>query len=134
MIHFGSYAMIQNGSSIFDHDHKPTDSSRPRAFRMVSVRTGKSGRTFVAHRETPGGWNWAAGIGRGANSHSESVRGGGPSVHFRKWRRPRSAITKRSTEKYLKKVSSHHSRVVCARCPDRPTLLETTLGHCYHHA
>src|SRR5262249_32664704 len=109
MIHFGSYAMIQNGSSIFVYDHNPTDSSRPRAFRMVAVRTGKSGRTFVAHCETPGGWNWAAGIGRGTNSHSESVRGGWPSIHFRKWRRSWSAITKRSTEKCLKKVSSHRS-------------------------
>src|SRR5262249_52044660 len=112
MIHFGSYAMIQNGSSIFSYDHNPTDSSRPRAFRMVSVRTSKSGRTFLAYRETRGGWNWPAGIGRGTNSHSESVRGGGRSVHFRKWRRPRSAITKRSAEKFLKKVSSHLSGVV----------------------
>jgi len=106
--------MIQNESSVFRYDHNPTDSSRPRAFRMVSVRTRKSGRAFLAYRETRGGWNWAAGIRRGTNSHSESVRGGGRSVHFRKWRRSRSAIAKRSTEKFPKKVSLHHSRILGA--------------------
>src|SRR3954466_13788744 len=91
--------MIQNESRIFLRDHDRADQGSARASWLVSVRPGKASWTVFAYGKACRGWNGTAGIGRSAQSHSTRIRVGRRSIHLRKRRWPRSAITKASAAK-----------------------------------